>query len=166
MQESLDCSKNPGFSFFVGKGDAYGFENDPCYCAWFCLFSGRDWAFCLSAAGESDRREESVWRENILSSGYCGFSKEAGYLPSDLLTISPEEMVEVPGITVPNIRAISDLCRGRWTRSRPCAGLLRLGLLRRSETMRPPLFPLGGNPALRRTLPRGVRGVHGQPRRA
>ena len=32
--------------------------------------------------------------------------KEAGYLPSDLLTISPEEMVEVPGITVPNIRAI------------------------------------------------------------
>lgn len=32
--------------------------------------------------------------------------QEAGYLPSDLLTISPEEMVEVPGITVPNIRAI------------------------------------------------------------
>ena len=27
-------------------------------------------------------------------------------MPSDLLTISPEEMVEVPGITVPNIRAI------------------------------------------------------------
>lgn len=32
--------------------------------------------------------------------------QEAGYLPSDLLTISPEEMVEVPGITVPNIRTI------------------------------------------------------------
>ena len=32
--------------------------------------------------------------------------QEAGYFPSDLLTISPEEMVEVPGITVPNIRAI------------------------------------------------------------
>lgn len=32
--------------------------------------------------------------------------QEAGYLPSELLTISPEEMVEVPGITVPNIRAI------------------------------------------------------------
>lgn len=32
--------------------------------------------------------------------------QEAGYLPSDLLTISPEEVVEVPGITVPNIRAI------------------------------------------------------------
>lgn len=35
--------------------------------------------------------------------------QEAGYLPSDLLTISAEEMVEVPGITVPNIRAILTL---------------------------------------------------------
>ena len=35
--------------------------------------------------------------------------QEAGYLPSDLLTISSEEMVEVPGITVPNIRAILTL---------------------------------------------------------
>ena len=35
--------------------------------------------------------------------------QEAGYLTSDLLTISPEEMVEVPGITVPNIRAILTL---------------------------------------------------------
>ena len=35
--------------------------------------------------------------------------QEAGYLPSDLLSISPEEMVEVPGITVPNIRAILTL---------------------------------------------------------
>ena len=35
--------------------------------------------------------------------------QEAGYLPSDLLTISPEEMVEVLGITVPNIRAILTL---------------------------------------------------------
>ena len=35
--------------------------------------------------------------------------QEAGYLPSDLLTISPEEMVEVPGITVPNIRTILTL---------------------------------------------------------
>lgn len=34
---------------------------------------------------------------------------DAGYLPSDLLSISPEEMVEVPGITVPNIRAILTL---------------------------------------------------------
>ena len=35
--------------------------------------------------------------------------KNAGYLPSDLLTISPEEVVEVPGITVPNIRTILTL---------------------------------------------------------
>lgn len=31
---------------------------------------------------------------------------EAGYMPSQLLTITPEEMVEIPGITVPNIRAV------------------------------------------------------------
>lgn len=30
----------------------------------------------------------------------------AGYSPISILTISPEELVEVPGITVPNIRAI------------------------------------------------------------
>ena len=35
--------------------------------------------------------------------------KDAGYLPSDFLSISPEEMVEVPGVTVPNIRAILTL---------------------------------------------------------
>lgn len=35
--------------------------------------------------------------------------KDARYLPSDLLSISPEEMVEVPGVTVPNIRAILTL---------------------------------------------------------
>ena len=31
---------------------------------------------------------------------------QAGYSPVQLLTITPEEMVEVPGITVPNIRAV------------------------------------------------------------
>lgn len=31
---------------------------------------------------------------------------EAGYPPSRLLDITPEELVEVPGVTVPNIRAI------------------------------------------------------------
>lgn len=30
----------------------------------------------------------------------------AGYTPEDMLTITPEEMVEIPGITVPNIRAV------------------------------------------------------------
>ena len=31
---------------------------------------------------------------------------EAGYSPVQILTVPPEEMVEIPGITVPNIRAI------------------------------------------------------------
>ena len=31
---------------------------------------------------------------------------EAGYAPVEILTITPEEMVEIPGITVPNIRAV------------------------------------------------------------
>ena len=31
---------------------------------------------------------------------------EAGYKPSQLLDITPEEMVEIPGITVPNIRTV------------------------------------------------------------
>lgn len=31
---------------------------------------------------------------------------QAGYSPAQLLTITPEEMVEIPGITVPNIRAV------------------------------------------------------------
>lgn len=32
--------------------------------------------------------------------------EEAGYSPVQILTITPEEMVEIPGITVPNIRAV------------------------------------------------------------
>lgn len=32
--------------------------------------------------------------------------EEAGYSPVQVLTITPEEMVEIPGITVPNIRAV------------------------------------------------------------
>lgn len=31
---------------------------------------------------------------------------QAGYSPVRILTVSPEEMVEIPGITVPNIRAV------------------------------------------------------------
>ena len=31
---------------------------------------------------------------------------QAGYSPVRILTITPEEMVEIPGITVPNIRAV------------------------------------------------------------
>ena len=36
---------------------------------------------------------------------------QAGYTPTQLLTISPEKMVEVPGVTVPNIRTILFLQR-------------------------------------------------------
>lgn len=32
--------------------------------------------------------------------------EEAGCSPVRILTITPEEMVEIPGITVPNIRAV------------------------------------------------------------
>ena len=31
---------------------------------------------------------------------------QAGYSPVQLLTVTPEEMVEIPNITVPNIRAV------------------------------------------------------------
>ena len=31
---------------------------------------------------------------------------EAGYSPIQILTVTPEEMVEIPGITVSNIRAV------------------------------------------------------------
>lgn len=31
---------------------------------------------------------------------------EAGYSPVQILTVTPEEMVEIPNITVPNIRAV------------------------------------------------------------
>lgn len=31
---------------------------------------------------------------------------QAGYSPIRILTVTPEEMVEIPGITVPNIRAV------------------------------------------------------------
>ena len=32
--------------------------------------------------------------------------ESAGFSVTDMLTITPEEMVEIPGITVPNIRAV------------------------------------------------------------
>lgn len=31
---------------------------------------------------------------------------QAGYSPARILTVTPEEMVEIPNITVPNIRAV------------------------------------------------------------
>lgn len=35
--------------------------------------------------------------------------KEAGYSPSKIMTVTPEEMVEIPGITVPNIRTVLEV---------------------------------------------------------
>jgi len=32
--------------------------------------------------------------------------EEAGFSPIQILTVTPEEMVDIPGITVPNIRAV------------------------------------------------------------
>ena len=31
---------------------------------------------------------------------------QAGYSPSSILTVTPEQMVEIPNITVPNIRTV------------------------------------------------------------
>lgn len=44
-------------------------------------------------------------RERFEERLLCIFA-EAGYQPSQLLDITPEEMVEIPGITVPNIRTV------------------------------------------------------------
>ena len=52
---------------------------------------------------------------------------QAGYSPVQLLTITPEEMVEIPGITVPNIRAV--LCVQNKVRS----GKLVEALLKEAE---------------------------------
>lgn len=35
--------------------------------------------------------------------------EEAGYSPVRILTITPEELVEIPGITVPNIRTVLNI---------------------------------------------------------
>lgn len=32
--------------------------------------------------------------------------EESGHTPAKILTLTPEELVEIPGITVPNIRTI------------------------------------------------------------
>lgn len=36
---------------------------------------------------------------------------QAGYAPADILTIKPEDLVEIPNITVPNIRTVLFLQR-------------------------------------------------------
>ncbi|MBD5095373.1 MAG: hypothetical protein HDT26_14080 [Subdoligranulum sp.] len=42
---------------------------------------------------------------------------QAGYSPVRILTVTPEEMVKIPGITVPNIRTV--LCIQRKVLSAP-----------------------------------------------
>lgn len=37
--------------------------------------------------------------------------EQAGYDPADILTLQPEELVEIPNITVPNIRTVLFLQR-------------------------------------------------------
>ena len=56
---------------------------------------------------------------------------QAGYSPVQLLTVTPEEMVEIPGITVPNLRAV--LCvqnKGLADRNKGRSGRLGADLLR------------------------------------
>ena len=65
------------------------------------------------------------------------FFAQAGYSPVQLLTVTPEEMVEVPGITVPNIRAV--LCvqnKVLAEQNTLRAGKLVEELLRRAEESR------------------------------
>ena len=62
---------------------------------------------------------------------------QAGYSPVQLLKITPEEMVEIPGITVPNIRAV--LCvqnRVLAERNTLRAGRLVEELLQKAEESR------------------------------
>ena len=62
---------------------------------------------------------------------------QAAYSPVQLLTVTPEEMVEIPGITVPNIRAV--LCvqnRVLAERNTLRAGRLVEELLQKAEESR------------------------------
>lgn len=99
--------KHPGFSFFVGKGDVYGIQNDTCTVPG-SVYSGGTGLFVCPQPEKVKWKGDCMAREHFEQRLFRIF-QEAGYLPSDLLSISPEEMVEVPGITVPNIRAILTL---------------------------------------------------------
>ena len=54
---------------------------------------------------QKDERSVIAMRERFEQRLFRIFA-QAGYSPVQLLTITPEEMVEIPGITVPNIRAV------------------------------------------------------------
>ncbi len=52
------------------------------------------------------RRKERMKMKERYEKRLFRIFEEAGYSPIRILTITPEEMVEIPGITVPNIRAV------------------------------------------------------------
>ena len=54
---------------------------------------------------KKDERSVVLMRERFEQRLFRIFA-QTGYSPVQLLTITPEEMVEIPGITVPNIRAV------------------------------------------------------------
>ena len=100
--------KNPGFSFsLVRKGDAYGFQNNHSHVPG-PVYSGGTGLFICPQPEKVKWKGDCTVREHF-EQRLLRIFKDAGYLPSDLLSISPEEVVEVPGITVPNIRAILTL---------------------------------------------------------
>ena len=76
---------------------------------------------------------------------------QAGYSPVQLLTVTPEEMVEIPGITVPNIRAV--LCvqnKVLADRNKVRSGRLVEELLREAGESRCCISDLNLTPFLRR----------------
>ena len=76
---------------------------------------------------------------------------QAGYSLVQLLTITPEEMVEIPGITVPNIRAV--LCvqnKVLADRNKVRSGKLVEALLKEAEERGCFISDLNLSPILRR----------------
>ncbi len=97
-------SKHPGFSFFVGKGDVYGFENDHSAVPGSVYFGGTGIFVCPQP--EKVRKKGALQMRERFEQRLFRIFAQAGYSPVQLLTVTPEEMVEIPGITVPNIRAV------------------------------------------------------------
>lgn len=58
------------------------------------------------AAAEMKNDEREIQMRERYEQRLFRILAEAGHPPIRILTITPEELVEVPGITVPNIRAV------------------------------------------------------------
>ena len=52
------------------------------------------------------KREENNMNAKKFTERLFRIFVQAGYSTESIFTITPEEMVEIPGITVPNIRAV------------------------------------------------------------